>query len=251
MDRGIYSASSGGFLATKKLDVVANNLANVNTVGFKAERLIVRQQEFEDTLAAKMPGAQESKGDFQQTPGVIVIGSSTDFSQGPIQSTGDPLHVALTKNNQFFTVSTPQGDMLTRAGNFKLDAEGQLVTADGVPISGAGGPIVLPPGRPKVSPNGTIDVNGKVVGKIRVVEVADLPSLQRVGATRFKMATGGVEEVGNPTLAPESVEMPNVGVVESMVDMINSGKAFEAYTKTARTIEELNERSIRNARTSG
>jgi flagellar basal-body rod protein FlgG len=251
MDRGIYAASSGGFLATKQLDVIANNLANVNTVGFKAERLITRKQEFGDTLASVNAADAGRSGDFDRTPGVIVVGSMTDFSQGPIQTTGDPLHVALTKNNQFFIVETPEGEMLTRAGNFGLNGEGQLVTADGFPVAGAGGPIVLPAGKPKISPNGTIDVNGRIVGKLRVVEVEDLSTLNRQGSTRFRPTGGALEDIENVTLAPESVEMPNVEVVEGMVNMITASRAFEAYTKTTRTIDELNERAIRTARTTG
>ncbi len=251
MDRGLFTASSGGLLAAKQLDVNANNIANVSTVGYKAERLITRQQEFTDTLSARFPKNERHRGDFERTPGVVVTGSSTDFTVGPIQYTGDPLHVAISNPKYFFTVNTPQGDLLTRAGNFSKTADGTLVTADGLPVSGDGGPITLPQGPAKISPNGTITVNGQTVGRVRVVEVPNLNSLERVGATRFKLASGNAEAVENPYLAAESVEMPNVPVVEGMVDMITSSKAFEAYTKVAKTIDELNERAIRTARTTG
>lgn len=251
MDRGLYSASSGGFLATRRLDIVANNLANINTVGYKAERLIARKQEFGDTLAATMPGRELRRGDFERTPGVIVEGTATDFTNGPIQYTGDPLHVALTDPKQFFTVTTPQGELLTRAGNFTKNSEGQLVTADGMPVSGAGGPITMPPGIAKISPNGTITVNGRNVGKVRVVQVQDTTALERIGSTRFKLQSGTAEELETPYLAAESVEMPNIQVVDGMIDMINASKAFEAYTKTAQTINELNDRAIRNTRSTG
>jgi flagellar basal-body rod protein FlgF len=253
MDKGLYSATSGGMLATKRIDVVANNIANVNTVGFKGERLASRQQEFRDTLASQVGGDTTlAKKDFDRTPGVVATGTTTDFTVGPIQYTGNPLDIALRKPNQFFSVTTPEGELLTRAGNFTLTADGTLVTQDGQPVNGDGGAIQIPAGPPpKITPNGTITVGGRNLARVRVVEVADLTQLERIGSSRFKLKGGEPNPAEIPSIAVESVEMPNVQVVEGMVDMINAHKAFEAYTKTARTIEELNERAVRTARTQG
>ena len=252
MDRGIYTALTGGVQSARRLDVTANNLANVNTVGFKAQRLQHRQQEFEDTLASKM-NAPRAAQDHERTPGVVTIASATDFTPGPVSTTGNPLNVALGKPNQFFTVETPEGEMLTRAGNFTLDAEGNLVSQDGHPVLGDGGPLTLPQGSARIAQNGDVIVEGETIGKVRVVELTpeQLQTLERKDGTRFTITGAAPTPAENAELVTESVEMANVSVVEAMIEMINAQKAFETYTKTARTIDELNERSIRNARLSG
>jgi len=252
MDKGLYAASSAGLLAAKRLDVVANNIANVNTVGFKGERLASRQQEFGDTLASKVAGDNTlAQKDFDRTPGVIATGTTTDFAVGSAQYTGNPLDVALTQPNQFFTITTPQGLVLTRAGNFSVNTEGALVASDGAAINGDGGPINIPAGPVNISPNGIITSGSTAIGKLQVVQVSDLNNLERVGSSRFRLKSGESTAVDNPSLAAQSIEMPNVQVVEGMVDMIAASKAFEAYTKTAKTIDELNDRVIRTARSSG
>ena len=253
MDKGLYAASSAGLLATKRLDVVANNIANVNTIGFKGERLAARQQEFGDTLASRVAGNNPvaAQRNFERTPGVIATGTTTDFSMGNIQYTGNPLDVALAQSNQFFTMNTAQGLVFTRAGNFSVNTEGTLVASDGTPVNGDGGPINVPAGPVNISPNGTILSGTRVIARLQVVQVNDLNNLERVGGSRFKLKTGDTTAVDNPRLAAQSVEMPNIQVIEGMVDMIAASKAFEAYTKTAKTIDELNERAIRTARSQG
>lgn len=243
-----YVAASGGMFNTKRLDIVSNNLANVSTVGFKAQRLVGRQQEFSDTLLEKLPGVTEAdKLNFERTPGVVDLQTQTDFSPGPIEFTGNPLHVALRNPNQFFIVQTPNGPAYTKAGNFTLNAEGGLVTADGLPVSGSGGPISLPNGPIQIKGNGEIVVNGETVEALGVVEIDDLTQLSRSDGARFTVNGGGQPRQVPADVVPGSVELPNVSVVEAMIDMINASKGFELYTKTARTVDELNEYALRTA----
>ncbi len=249
MDRGIYAATSGGLRNVRQIDVVANNLANVNTVGFKAQRLVSREQNFSDTMAnilENMPAS--ASANFPQVPGVVDVGTKTDFTPGPIQYTGNPLDVALRKENQFFVVSTPEGEQLTRAGNFSLDVEGRLITPDGNPVLGDGGELSLPVGPTSINSGGNIFVGGAAVGRLRVVEVQNLAELERTEGVRFKPSPGAALTTVDAEIENGAVEMPNVGVVEAMVEMISAQRGFEAYTKTIRTIDELNERAIRGAR---
>ena len=252
MDKGIYAAGSGGFLNLKRIEILSNNLANASTVGFKAERLISRQQEFSDTLASRMGDLPKETGDyFEQTPGAVQIGSETDFSQGPVADTGNPLNVALATANSFFVVQTPKGEAYTRAGNFSLDSGGQLVTPDGMPVMGTAGPISLPQGKSNIDSSGVVSVDGNPVGQLRVVEIDNLKDLRRTEGTRF-VAEGGAQAREVPAdLIVGAVEMPNISIVEAMVELISANRAFEAYTKTTKTIDDLNERAIRNARASG
>ncbi len=251
MDRGLYVATSGGLFAARKVDVVAHNIANVSTVGFKAERLVGRQQEFGDTLASILPKqAPRSKDDQARAPGVVHISTVTDFKQGPIEYTGNPLNVALQKENQFFVVQTPEGEAYTKAGNFTMNSEGFLVTPDGLPVVGEGGPIALNGASAKIQGNGSVLVDNSLVGKVRVVEFTDLKGLKRSDGTRFTLAQGAPppQVAPNPEVITGSVETANIQIVEAIVDLINAQKSFEAYGKSVQSIGELNDLSLRSAR---
>jgi flagellar basal-body rod protein FlgF len=251
MDRGLYTATSGGLLNARRVDIVGHNIANSSTVGYKAERLVSRQQEFGDTLAKltedKSPRAQ---GDHDRTPGVVHIETVTDFTVGPISETGNPLDVALPEKNQFFAIQTPQGEAYTKAGSFTLNSESTIVTPDGLPVLGDGGPISVTGANVKISGNGGVYSDGTFVGKLKIVSIPDTKQLERTEGTRFKFrgGAGQTENVDNAQLVPGAVEMSNTGVVESMVEMISAQKSFESYAKTAQTISELNDVSLRTSR---
>lgn len=249
MERGIYTAASGGLLESRRLEIIANNLANVNTVGFKASRLVARQEEFSDTLASTLNNAPTRAGfDQNSSPGVRDIQVMTDFSAGPVEHTGNPLNVALVELNQFFSVQTPEGERLTRAGNFTINAEGMISTQDGMPVMGDGGPIPILSQNARINKSGAVVVDNQIVGRIKVVRVDALDQLQKEAGVRFKMPQGAEGVPITPNLIPESVELPNVSVVESMVDMIATQRAFEGYTKSVQTINELNETNLRTVR---
>lgn len=251
MDRGAYVAASGGLLESRRLQVVANNLANVNTVGYKAERLVSRKQEFSDTLASAITTDPRAEADHLRTPGVVDIETMTDFTPGPVEFTGNPLNVALRDPKQFFTIQGNDGPEFTRAGNFTLDSTGTLVTADGKPVLGEGGPIAIANGTPRISSNGTVIVNGETVGALRTVVIDDTSQLSRTEGTRFKLERPDDARPEPADIVPQSVEMPNVNVVDSMVKMIAAQRSFESYTKTMQTMNELNERALRSSRSSG
>ncbi len=246
MERGIYTAASGGLLESRRLEIIANNLANVNTVGFKASRLVARQQEFTDTLASTLEN-MPSRATFDQksTPGVRDIEVKTDFSAGPVEHTGAPLNVALVEPNQFFTILTPEGERLTRAGNFTINGDGMLSTADGMSVMGEGGEIPILSANARITKSGTVVVDQQVVGRVKVVQVDNLDQLVKEAGVRFKMPPGTDPENIEPKLIPESVELPNVSVVEAMVEMIATQRAFEGYTKSVQTINEMNETNLR------
>lgn len=250
MDRGIYSAASGGLLNERHLDITANNIANASTVGFKAERIVGRQQQFADTLAANMRNIDPSaRGDFDRTPGAIDIETITDFSPGPIETTGNTLDVALRKPHQFFVVSGPEGDLYTRAGNFQVDGQGLLKTADGLQVQGDGGPLALPQGHIDISSAGVVSVNRQAIGRLRVVHFENPQQLQRQAGTRFSAQNGAQPQgVDQADVIPGSLEMPNINVVEAMVDMIATQRSFEAYSKMVMSIDDLNSTALRAAR---
>ncbi|MCC6221191.1 MAG: flagellar hook-basal body protein [Deltaproteobacteria bacterium] len=251
MNKDIYTSASGGLVANRRIEILSNNLANVSTVGFKAQRLISRAQSFDETLAnalSNMP--QNAAANFERAPGVINVGTSTDFSPGPIAETGNGLDVALRTPNHFFAIQTPDGEAYTRAGNFALNADGTLVTQDGLPVSGEGGAISIGQAtQPQILANGNVIAAGQIVGRLKTVAIDNLESLSRIGSTRFKISGNGRATAVEADVVPHSLEMPNVSVIEAMVEMISAQRAFEAYTKTVREIDDLNDRAIRSAAT--
>lgn len=246
MDRGTYSAASAGLYQLRRLEIVANNLANANSVGFKRQMLSGDTQRFEDTLAslesAKDPFALP---DHQRTPGVVNIRAVTDFSPGAIKSTGNPLDVALLDARDFFVVSTPEGQRYTRAGNFSIDSAGQLVTADGFPVEGDGGPITVQGSSPAITPSGGVFVNGVNAGRLRVVRFENFDGLERGEASRFSLRAGSSQPADvEAQVAPMALEMANVSAISSIIELISSQRAFQMYAKTAETSDMMNQTAI-------
>lgn len=246
MDRGTYVAASGGLLQFRKLEVVNNNLANVNTPGFKKQMLEGDQQSFDVTFARLVEGEDPyARPDHQRTPGAVHIRTVTDFSPGPINATGNSLDVALRNPKDFFVVQAPDGPQYTRAGNFSLGTGGQLVAPDGLPVQGDGGAITIDKGIPIINPDGSVRVDGQTIGRLQVVRVEDPKSLERVGATRFKVRGGSAAPADvDADLVPNALEMSNVGTISSVIDLIGANRGFQMYTKVAETIDAMNQTSI-------
>lgn len=246
MDRGTYIAASGGLAQFRKLEIVNNNLANINTVGFKREVIEGEAQSFDKTLASLITkGDPYAKGDQQRTPAVINVSSSTDFAQGPIQSTGNPLDVALRNSNEFFAVNTPQGLQYTRAGNFTLNSEGTLVTQDGYEVQGDGGSIQLTGPNSNIQSDGSVLAGGTVQGALATYKIEDPSKLVRAGDNRFSLANGApAPEQVTANLATRSLEMSNVSAITSVTDLMSAQRAFQMYTKAADSIDSINQVAI-------
>lgn len=246
MERGSYVAASGGLLQFRKLEVVNNNLANVNTPGFKRQLLVGQEQTFDQTLAAITAGKDPyAAGDHKRTAPVINIETRTDFTPGPIKPTGNPFDAALQHPNDFFEIETPDGPRYTRAGNFTLNVQGELVNHQGLRVMGDGGPITISRSGASISPDGSVRAAGIEFGKIKVVRMEDTSQLRRDAGTLFVAPQGGAAPAQvEAELVPSALEMANVSAVSSVVDLITANRAFDMYTKTARTIDELNQTSI-------
>jgi flagellar basal-body rod protein FlgF len=246
MERGSYIAASGGLIQLRKLDVVNNNLANVNTVGFKKEMLVGTTQSFDQTLAKAVESSDQfARGDHDRSPGAVHVGSVTDFSPGPVKATGNPLDVALRNPNDFFVVSTQQGPRYTRAGNFTLNEAAEISTLDGFPVQGDGGAITVPNGDVNITPSGAIFSNGTQIGRLQVVRIEDPSTLVREGGSRFATTAGQPAPAAvEAEVIPASLEMSNVSTVMAMIDLITTSKGFELYTRTSQSIEQMNQAAI-------
>jgi flagellar basal-body rod protein FlgF len=234
MNAGIYSAVSGSVAALTRLDAITNNLANASTPGFKAERLVQRA-----ATVGTVPSATA-------VPTPIARGVlETDFSQGPIEPTDNPLDVALAGKG-FLVVDGPRGERLTRRGSLALDAEGFLATKDGWRVQGENGDLRIGDGKLLISPDGSIRAGDLNVGKLRVVTVADPSRLVREGGTTF--AAGSLPLVAAPPGEVEvrqgALEGANASPIENLVALIETMRGYEAYMRAAERLDQASGRAV-------
>jgi flagellar basal-body rod protein FlgG len=241
----MYSATSGALVAQSAVDTIANNLANVNTVGFKRTLLQVQAQPTTQLYRFQVdPGPNATGGIATQQPigalgsGAQVYDTPADFSQGAIASTGNDLDVALSGSG-FFAVKDGNGTLrYTRDGEFTVDQNGTLTTQNGDRVLDAsGGPIVLPQnGKVTIDRTGAITVDGQSAGQLGVVEFTNLTALRPEGANRFAdTGNAGAHPGTTTTTLQGSVEKSNADVIRSMVDLIANERWFEANQKSIQT----------------
>jgi flagellar basal-body rod protein FlgG len=253
MIRSLWIAKTGLDAQQTQLDVIANNLANVSTNGFKRSRAV-----FEDLLyqTIRQPGAQSSQqtqlpSGLQIGTGVHPVAAVKIFTQGNIQQTGNPLDVAI-QGNGFFQVLQPDGtNAYTRDGSFQVDSQGALVTSSGFHIQPQ---ITIPAGAQSVTigQDGTVSVlaAGSIkptqVGSLQLVSFANPSGLQSAGENLYlETASSGTPSANTPgtnglgKLSAGNVETSNVNVVEEMVAMIQTQRAYEINSKAISTSDQM------------
>jgi flagellar basal-body rod protein FlgF len=247
VDRATYVAASGGLRQLRRLDVTSNNIANVNTVGFKQQMVVSSEQRFEETFASELDKSNPyARADHDRTPGTTDIQTVTDYSPGSFITTGRDLDAALPNPKDFFVIQTPQGQQYTRAGNFSLSEDGTLVTPDGYQVQGDGGPITITGGRGMIAPGGSVLSDDQIVGRLQVVRIEEPLYLERMAASRFRPVSplAQAAPVDEPEVLSQAVETSNVSAVQGMIDLVATNRAFEAYTKAAKTIDEINNAAV-------
>ena len=262
MVRGLYTAAAGALVAESQADVIANNLANVNTAGFKRTLLQVQTgpemgiYRMQNDPAAALDASTASSPSAQFVgalgTGAQVGDTPAVFEQGSLESTGNSLDLAI-QGNGFFTLQTAQGIRYTRDGQFARDGQGYLVTMDGDRVLGRNGPVQLQAGPVQIGHDGTVRQNGLMVDQLRVVNFGNVAAVRPEGNNRF-VDTGA----GRPALDAASsvnqgfLERSNANVVRSMVDLISAQRWFEANQKVIQTQDTANGFAIANvARSNG
>ncbi|WP_306029846.1 flagellar basal-body rod protein FlgF [Stappia sp. MMSF_3263] len=220
-----------------QLSVVANNLANMNTTGFKAQRLL-----FEEYL---MPVAEASSfvdGD-QDFSYVVDYGASSNFEAGSISLTENAFDVAV-EGEGFFVIDTPEGERFTRNGAFHLDSTGQMVTADGRPVLGEGGPLVFTAEDTDVTiaEDGTVSTALGVKGRLRMVEFENPQMLTRIGDNLF--AGENPQPAERIRVLQGAVEKSNVSGVIEVTRMIEITRHYTAVSKMINEGDELLRKAI-------
>ncbi len=228
MDRMIYLSMSGAKATMQRQDVLANNLANASTTGFRAELQAFR------AVPVRGDGASTRAYALETTTGY-------DSSAGPISATGRPLDVAMSGNAWLAVQGLDGTEAYTRMGSLQTDAEGQLMTSGGTTVLGDGGPITIPANTtPSIAPDGTVSVrqaNGSItpVGRLKMV-TPDAP-LQRGDDGLFRAAAGDLPADPTARLQDGALEGSNVNPIENMVAMIAAARQFEAQMKMLQTAE--------------
>ncbi|KWU49270.1 MULTISPECIES: flagellar basal-body rod protein FlgG [Pseudomonas] len=249
----LYVAKTGLSAQDTNLTTISNNLANVSTTGFKRDRA-----EFQDLLyqIKRQPGAQSTQDSvlpsgLQVGTGVQVVGTQKIFTSGGLQTTGQPLDMAINGRG-FFQILQPDGTTsYTRDGTFHLNANGQIVTANGFSLQ----PAVVVPNDAKtftVGQDGTVSISvagnpaAQVIGSIQTADFINPAGLQAVGNNLFlETAASGAPQVGTPSLngfgsmLQNTLETSNVSTVEEMVNMITTQRAYEMNSKVIKTAGDM------------
>jgi flagellar basal-body rod protein FlgG len=225
MIQGLYTSASGMVAHQARIDILANNLANVDTPGFKADLVTIDQSPAPVTASGSVSGLS-----------TVEIGRpGMALGPGALKTTGNPLDLAIVGAGMF-VVETPLGERYTRAGNFVRDGEGFLATSDGFRVLGTDGPIPVPEGGLVVDAGGRL--NGG--GALRIVGDESLQGMVKTGANLFSLADGAAPPADAPeaTVVQGTVEGSNVNVVMSMVEILATMRTYEAYQKTIQALDQ-------------
>ncbi len=256
MIEGLYIAASGGTKQLKKLDILSNNIANISTQGFKRDMLV---------YAEKKPPFQQGPlsgsdainlnpfhGSDPAVSYVQVTQSLTDFTQGSLIKTDNPLNVAI-EGEGFFAINTPTGIRYTRNGNFHLDGLGQLVDQKGNAImTRSEEPILIPFGTKQITIDqdgsifGGTEVDQEVLGQLKIVNFNNLQSLTKEGEGLYKISDSSVKEilVNDAKVLQGFTESSNANVIHEMTQMIETVRQLEAYQKIIQSIDEADDQSV-------
>jgi flagellar basal-body rod protein FlgG len=245
MVKGLYTAYTGMVNQEHRMDVLTNNLANVNTNGYKKEG--ATSQSFDSVLAYKIKDASEgihlTRNVGVNNPGVKIGEGYTDFTQGPIKSTGNTFDLALTDSGFFavqFTNKAGESSVkYTRDGNFTLTEEGYLVTQDGDAVLNENGePVQIDPLlEAQINTSGQIIQDGSVVDTIQVTDFEDYNYLEHYGENYFQPIDGAEEKEAAAQIYSGYLETSNVSAVTEMVNMISVQRAYESNQKVITTID--------------
>jgi flagellar basal-body rod protein FlgF/flagellar basal-body rod protein FlgG len=225
MNSGYYAAFTGLVARMQALDVLANNLANVNTTGFRG------QHEFYRAVTTSLSSQPMTALNRAINNFGVLGGSTVDQRQGSLQSTGNNLDLAMNGPG-FFSVQTPRGVRFTRNGSFHVNRVGTLVDENEDPVLGPDGPIQLPPGDIAIAEDGTVSVAGAVAGQVRVAEFAPETVLVPEGESNFIAPAGADHDATNSKVEQGMLESSNVTVTQAMANLIVLQRHAELLERT-------------------
>jgi len=250
--RGLYTACSGMMLQMTRQDVLANNLANVNTAGYKKDTVI--SQEFPSLLLKRM-GETTRQGSLPrpvkpQDIGSLGTGAAvhqivTDHSTGSYKATENPFDLALGPDC-YFSIETPEGVRYTRNGSFTVDSDGMLVNTNGLPVLGTDGYIYID-GDFVVDEHGNLVQDGVTIDTLDIVRFPDQAGLMKIGDDLYAAGDQVPEPPDDPQVIQGYLESSNVNAVKEMVDLITVVRAYEVMQKVVQAEDQTLDRLINSA----
>lgn len=213
MNSGLYAACTALIARTQSLEVAANNLANVNTSGYRSQQGTFRSLLGQSADTSLSP-LNRAINDFS-----VLGGSRLDLTAGNLERTGNDLDIGL-EGLGFFVVQTKAGTRYTRNGRFQLSPDGLLVTATGDTVLGDQGPIRIPKGKIAFSVDGTISVDGAIAGKLRIAEFAPITALASEGGAYYSAPIGSEIKASQSRVRQGTLESSNVNSVASAVGLV-------------------------------
>ena len=248
MLRGLYTGWTGMVNEQKRLDVISNNLANADTLGYKQES--VSSQSFDKLLTIKIRDGSQSY--HNQAIGTMSLGVKVGevYTEGSIRGTSSPLDLALSGSG-FFTITTTnaKGETVTRYtrdGSFQLTKDGYLVDSQGNRVQGSGGDIQIDPNAKDITidNSGRITVDGEVKDTLKIVDFENYDYILKTGDNLYRVVDGATETTSNASVLQGYTEQSNVNVVSEMVDMITVTRAYEANQKMIRSQDSMLEKAV-------
>lgn len=241
MLKGIYSATAAMAAEMKRQQTIANNLANVGTTGYKQDSTTIAS--FPSMLMWRVSDNPAAVGELGT--GVMATETPVDLGQGALRRTDRPLDVALVGRG-FFSVRTEQGDLLTRAGAFTVDAGGQLVTTNGDAVLGANGPITLPNDDITITADGTIYAGGQRIDRLLIVDATEGARVVKVGDNLLSVQGGTAQPVaqGEVSVLQGQLEEANVDTVGAMTGLMAALRAYESAQRALKMQDQTLQRAI-------
>lgn len=238
MDNALYVGLSRQMTLRRQRDIVANNIANADTTGFKAEQPLVRTEPRAPARTVDGP-----------TPIKFVIDSdlARDFSQGALRATNSTFDLAID-GPDFFRVQTPNGERFTRDGHFRLDDTGRIVTQAGLPLLDSGSAeVIIDPkkGVVEIARDGSMSQGIEQVGRLGVVAFADLSVLEQVGDNQFRNTSNQQPQPAPGSLIRQGMlEGSNVNPILQVTDMVEVTRAYESLARMMESTQELSRRTV-------
>ncbi|WP_339931865.1 flagellar basal-body rod protein FlgF [uncultured Brevundimonas sp.] len=238
MENATYIGLSRQMTLRRELDVVANNIANANTTGFKVEQLLIGTE----------VGARARNDNVRPSVSFVLDnGVGRDFGQGALTQTSRPLDFAIAGEGAFFKLQDGAGEAYTRDGAFTLDPEGRLTTQGGVPVLGDGGEIILNPamGEIAVGSDGTITQNGQLVGRLSVVRFDSLAAIEKSGDGLYRNRSNAVAiDATDARIQQGMLEASNVNSILEITNLIEVSRAYETITRLIEQTTDLSKRAV-------
>lgn len=239
MNRGVYPVVAGAITHERQLELLAHNLGNIHTTGFKKDQTVF------GTILAQSGGRPVAGFDlFPQVANVLP-----DTSQGTLRFTGHDMDVGL-QGDGFLVVSTSVGERHFRGGQLKINTNGELATQTGDAVMGTNGPLKIPAGTMNIDKKGVVIVGGRQVGQLRIERI--LPSATPVKAgDLYWQKPQQVVDAPDVQVFQGSLEQANVNPGMALIDMIKVTRGYEQMQKAIQTMDEMTQQIIQSSRAQG